>query len=61
MKEASQEMEATHNPGAGGQELETQSMEAVSVTDTIHQSTDMDALLKKIDYDPYNEDEVSIC
>lgn len=34
------------------------SMEAVSVTDVTQQSKDMEDLLKKIDYDPYNEDEV---
>jgi hypothetical protein len=36
------------------------SMEAISVTDPSQQSKDMEALLKKIDYDPYNEDEVVI-
>ena len=35
-------------------------MEAVSVSDPSQQSEETEALLKKVDYDPYNEDEVNL-
>lgn len=34
------------------------SMEAISVVDSVQNPAELNALLKKIDYDPYNEDEV---
>lgn len=34
------------------------SMDAVSVTDSSGNLAEISALLKKVDYDPYNEDEV---
>lgn len=46
----------------GPAELTTQqaeTMEAVSITDSTQNVADIAALLKKIDYDPYNEDEVN--
>ena len=39
---------------------EDPSMDAVSTTDISHVTGDMADLLKKVDYDPYQEDEVSM-
>ncbi|KAK3580662.1 hypothetical protein CHS0354_017937, partial [Potamilus streckersoni] len=36
------------------------SMEAVSLSDTSHYSSEVEALLRKVDYDPYNEDETEL-
>jgi len=36
------------------------SMEVISVTDSVPNQAELNALLKKINYDPYNEDEASI-
>lgn len=55
-----EQSQQVQNTEAGAQDKIEQapSMEAVSVTDLSQHSTDIEALLKKIDYDPYNEDEV---